>query len=225
MLKAVGNKKDEEAKVAQEEAGRTVDELAREGARRMMTAALEEEDRAFRKRPLDQTHSASLWVDGIRCRIRLEEERLGVLVVMGGRADGSKERPTIEDGYRESTQPWGSVLRDLRAGGMDTTGFTHGRPSLPCLDMVRFVVYKRTMIKLNIHEAKTHLSRYLPLLAKGETIVLCKRNVPIAEIRPLPPERTEPRPVGLAKGQFDVPPEFFEPLPEEIVTAFEGQDE
>jgi antitoxin (DNA-binding transcriptional repressor) of toxin-antitoxin stability system len=43
------------------------------------------------------------------------------------------------------------------------------------------------MIKLNIHEAKTHLSRYLSRLAKGETITLCKRNVPIAEIRPIPP--------------------------------------
>ena len=41
------------------------------------------------------------------------------------------------------------------------------------------------MIKLNIHEAKTHLSKYLAKLAKGETIVLCKRNTPIAEIRSL----------------------------------------
>ena len=39
------------------------------------------------------------------------------------------------------------------------------------------------MIRLNIHEAKTHLSRYLPLLEAGETIILCKRNVPIAEIK------------------------------------------
>lgn len=41
------------------------------------------------------------------------------------------------------------------------------------------------MIKVNIHEAKTHLSRYLERLSEGERIVLCKRNVPIAEIRPL----------------------------------------
>ncbi len=54
------------------------------------------------------------------------------------------------------------------------------------------------MLQLNIHEAKTHLSRHLPALEQGETIVLCKRNVPIAEIRPLPKPRTEPRPTGLA---------------------------
>ena len=77
-----------------------------------------------------------------------------------------------------------------------------------------------TLTKLNIHEAKTHLSEYLENLARGETILLCKRNKPIAEIRPLPAERVEPRPVGLAKGQFSVPPEFFEPLPEEILAHF-----
>lgn len=79
------------------------------------------------------------------------------------------------------------------------------------------------MIKLNIHEAKTHLSRYLDYLARGETILLCKRNEPIAEIRPLPRPVKKPRPIGLAKDQFKVPPEFFEPLPEEELEAFEGK--
>ncbi len=74
--------------------------------------------------------------------------------------------------------------------------------------------------KLNIHEAKTHLSEYLENLARGETILLCKRNKPIAEIRPIRAERVEPRPVGLAKGKFSVPPEFFEPLPDEISAHF-----
>lgn len=78
------------------------------------------------------------------------------------------------------------------------------------------------MIRLNIHEAKTHLSRYLARLEEGETIVLCRRNVPIAEIRPLPTRASRPRPVGLAKGEITVPEGFFEPLPEELVEAFEG---
>lgn len=79
------------------------------------------------------------------------------------------------------------------------------------------------MIKLNIHEAKTHLSRYLDRLAKGETITLCKRNVPIAEIRPLPSDRKSPRPIGLAKGKFKVTPEFFAPLPDETIASFYGE--
>lgn len=79
------------------------------------------------------------------------------------------------------------------------------------------------MIRLNIHEAKTHLSRYLERLAAGETIILCKRNVPIAEIRPLPVRRTEPRPFGLAKGEFEIPDSFYEPLPDDLLDAFEGK--
>lgn len=79
------------------------------------------------------------------------------------------------------------------------------------------------MIRLNIHEAKTHLSRYLSMIKKGQTILLCKRNEPIAEIRPFPSPRSEKRPIGLAKGKFTVPPEFFEPLPEEVLQAFDGE--
>ena len=80
------------------------------------------------------------------------------------------------------------------------------------------------MKKLNIQEVKTHLSRYLPLLEKGETILLCRRNVPIAEIRPLPATRKTKRPIGLAKGEFSVPPEFFEPLPDDLLAAFAGEE-
>lgn len=82
------------------------------------------------------------------------------------------------------------------------------------------------MVKLNIHEAKTHLSRYLPALEQGETILLCKRNIPIAEIRPLPKPRTGPRPLGLAADRgVAIPPEFFDPLPAEFLTAFTGETE
>lgn len=79
------------------------------------------------------------------------------------------------------------------------------------------------MLKLNIHEAKTHLSKYLARLAKGETILLCKRNTPIAEIRPLPFEQTKPRPLGLGKGTVKIKTGFFEPLPRDELAAFEGK--
>jgi antitoxin (DNA-binding transcriptional repressor) of toxin-antitoxin stability system len=78
------------------------------------------------------------------------------------------------------------------------------------------------MIKLNIHEAKTHLSRYLARLAAGEVIILCNRNRPIAEIRGLREARREPRPIGLAKGTLVVPEAFFEPLPEAVLKALSG---
>ena len=47
-----------------------------------------------------------IWVDGVHFTIRLEDERLCTLVVMGARADGTKEVMAVEDGYRESTESW-----------------------------------------------------------------------------------------------------------------------
>ena len=58
------------------------------------------------------------------------------------------------------------------------------------------------MIKINIHDAKTHLSHYLNELEQGETILLCKRNEPVAEIRPIARHSIEDRPIGLAKKYF-----------------------
>lgn len=82
------------------------------------------------------------------------------------------------------------------------------------------------MLRLNIHEAKTHLSRYLPALEHGETILLCKHDVPIAEIRPLPKTPAQPRPFGLAADcGIELPAEFFEPLPDELLAAFNGADQ
>ncbi len=78
------------------------------------------------------------------------------------------------------------------------------------------------MISINIHEAKTQLSKYLAKLRPGESILICKRNVPIAELRALPQQNRKPRPIGLAKGEFSVPASFFEPLPEKVLDDFEG---
>lgn len=77
------------------------------------------------------------------------------------------------------------------------------------------------MIRLNIADAKTHLSRHLERVEQGETIILCRRNVPIAEIHPLPQPPSKPRPVGIDRGMV-IPPQFFEPLPDELLHAFEG---
>jgi len=79
------------------------------------------------------------------------------------------------------------------------------------------------VVKVNIHEAKTHLSRYLAEVEKGETVLVCRRNEPIAEIRPVKQPRVERRPIGLAAGIFEVPESFFEPLPDDLLDAFSGK--
>ena len=80
------------------------------------------------------------------------------------------------------------------------------------------------MIKLNIHEAKTHLSHYLDEARKGEKVLICKRNRPVAELRPLVERPKAARPIGLARGTFTVPPAFFDELPDEIIRAFAGEE-
>ena len=80
------------------------------------------------------------------------------------------------------------------------------------------------MKKINIHEAKTHLSHYLEVVEHGETVLLCRRNQPIAELRPLATPSSKPRSIGLAKGKFKVPSSFFKDLPEETLALFRGED-
>jgi antitoxin (DNA-binding transcriptional repressor) of toxin-antitoxin stability system len=78
------------------------------------------------------------------------------------------------------------------------------------------------MLKVNVAEAKAKLSQYLLSAARGETVVICSRNAPVAELRAIPQPEKRSRPIGLAKGQFRVPPRFFQPLPDDIVAAFRG---
>lgn len=77
------------------------------------------------------------------------------------------------------------------------------------------------MNRVNIADARAHLSRYLSRVEAGETITLCRRNVPVAEIRPIRSTPRELRPVGIDQGMI-IPDSFFEPLPEELARAFGG---
>ncbi len=92
-----------------------------------------------------------------------------------------------------------------------------------CLDLTKYMVNYLVMIRVNVYEAKTNLSKYLKRLEKGEIIILCRRNEPVAEIRPISKQPDEQRPVGVHKGDFAIPPSFFEPLPKEVETGFYGQ--
>jgi antitoxin (DNA-binding transcriptional repressor) of toxin-antitoxin stability system len=75
---------------------------------------------------------------------------------------------------------------------------------------------------INIHEAKTHLSRFAARVRKGERFILCDRNKPFAELRPLRTDASGRRPFGLARGRIHVPDDFNEPLPE-IEELFSGK--
>jgi transposase-like protein len=114
--------------------------FVRDGARRMLAAALErflgtdaglsgptitrltvqrqDEARAFNQRGLSGVDYVYVWADGIHVNIRLDEEKLCLLVLIGVRADGTKQLVALADGYRESTGSWADLLRDCRRRGM-----------------------------------------------------------------------------------------------------------
>jgi len=83
-----------------------------------LTACWEKEYTAFRQRDLTGREYVYVWVDGVHFNIRLEEDRLCTLVVIGARANGAKELLAVEDGYRESAESWKTLLRDLKQRGM-----------------------------------------------------------------------------------------------------------
>ncbi len=71
-----------------------------------------------------------------------------------------------------------------------------------------------------MHEAKTHLSRLLRRVAAGEEVVITSSGRPVARL--VPPLPHAPREFGFDRGRFTVPPDFDEPLPDDVVAAFEA---
>lgn len=78
------------------------------------------------------------------------------------------------------------------------------------------------MTKVNVAEMKAKLSEFLEIAARGERVLICKHNRPVAELRAVQAVRTEPRPIGGAAGQFVVPASFFDPLPDDMLAGFMG---
>ncbi len=77
-------------------------------------------------------------------------------------------------------------------------------------------------MKATLEEVKNGAAEYLRRALDGETVVVYKDDRPVVEIRPLT-ETEALRPVGLAAGEFVVPDDFDDPLPEEMLDAFEGK--
>ena len=79
------------------------------------------------------------------------------------------------------------------------------------------------MTTINIHAAKTHLSRLLERAAAGEEVIIAKAGTPLAKLAPLSPLGARKRRLGLLAGRVKVPADFDTPLPSDVVEAFEGR--
>jgi len=83
-----------------------------------LTKVWQEEYQIWRKRSLSDEDYVYIWADGVYFQVRLDEDRVACLVIIGVLADGRKQVIAIEDGYRESKESWASLLRDLRERGL-----------------------------------------------------------------------------------------------------------
>jgi putative transposase len=83
-----------------------------------LLAGWQADHEAFSRRDLTDRDYVYVWADGIHFKVRLEQARLCCLVMVGVRADGTKELVAVADGERESTGSWAEILRDLRRRGM-----------------------------------------------------------------------------------------------------------
>ena len=78
------------------------------------------------------------------------------------------------------------------------------------------------MEKVNVHDAKTHLSRLLDRAEAGEEFIIAKAGKPVARLGPLA-GKVRQRRLGLLDGKFTIPDDFNTPLPDKVIAAFEGR--
>jgi putative transposase len=83
-----------------------------------MTAQWQDDAKAFNNRSLAEVDYVYCWVDGIHLKVRLEADKVCLLVIIGVRADGTKELVALSDGFRESAESWADLLRDCKRRGM-----------------------------------------------------------------------------------------------------------
>jgi putative transposase len=83
-----------------------------------LTSQWQGEAAAFNKRPLGEVDYVYCWVDGIHLKVRLQQDKVCLLVMIGVRADGAKELIALADGHRESTESWADLLRSCERRGM-----------------------------------------------------------------------------------------------------------
>ena len=122
------------------------------------TRQWQDEREAFSKRRLDDVDYVYIWADGLHFNVRLEEARLCCLVIVGVRADGTKELVAISDGYRESTESWADVLRDLKLRGMRAPVLAVGDGALGLWAAMRDVFPETVAQRCWVHKVANVLS-------------------------------------------------------------------
>ncbi len=119
----------------------------------------QDEYQAWRKRSLVGKDYVYIWADGVYFRVRLEEDRLACLVIIGVLADGTKEVIALEDGYRESQESWACLLRDLKRRGMPAPILAVGDGALGFWGALRDVYPKTREQRCWVHKIANVLDK------------------------------------------------------------------
>jgi transposase-like protein len=123
-----------------------------------LTAQWQEEAKRFSDRSLAEVDYVYVWADGVHFNVRLDESRLCALVIVGVRADGTKELVAIADGQRESTDSWADLLRDLRRRGMRAPMVAVGDGALGFWAALRQVFPETTEARCWVHKVANVLN-------------------------------------------------------------------
>jgi putative transposase len=123
-----------------------------------LTAQWQDEARAFSARSLAGSDYVYIWVDGIHLKVRLEADKVCLLVIIGVRTDGRKELVALVDGFRESAESWADLLRDCRRRGMRAPVLAVGDGALGFWKAVRDVFPETAEQRCWWHRARKVLS-------------------------------------------------------------------
>jgi len=77
-------------------------------------------------------------------------------------------------------------------------------------------------MEVNVHEAKTHLSKLLRKVAEGEEITIARAGVPVAKLTRIEPKLGKKRPLGMDRGKIWIADDFDAPLPDDLLKSFYG---
>jgi putative transposase len=160
-----------------------------------LTRQWQDEARAFAQRRLEDRDYVYIWADGVHFNVRLEEDRLCALVIVGVRTDGTKELVAIADGYRESTESWADVLRDLKRRGMSAPVLAVGDGALGFWGALREVFPATKAQRCWVHKVANCLNA-LPKSAQPSA-----RRM-LAEIRDAEDRDHATRAIDAFAGQF-----------------------
>ena len=132
-----------------------------------LTEAWQAEHERWQRRRLAEVDYVYLWADGVHFTVRLEEDRLCCLVLVGVRPDGRKELVAVQDGYREDTQSWLDLLRDLRERRMRDPELAVGDGALGFWAALREVFPRTREQRCWVHKTANVLAA-LPERVQGE---------------------------------------------------------